>query len=102
MIGFALFGVFISIMFGVLVVGVISAFGGMTSLIIGRFSGLAYIGKVSYSFYLYHIPVILAMKPVVASYVVGFFSQFVLVLVCVLLMASASFHVVEARWHSVK
>lgn len=100
--GFVLFGWWLSIMFGILTFGIISFLGNRIAQIINRASGLAYLGKISYIFYLYHIPVILAMKPVLSSYVGNFFSQLALVFGCVLAISMASYHLVEAKWHAVR
>lgn len=102
LLGFVSIGLFLSIMFGLLVVGVITTFNNEFARNICRVCGLAYLGKISYSFYLYHIPVILSLKPFLPIYVSDFFSQLSLTFLCVLAISSASYHLVEARWHVVK
>lgn len=102
LLGFVSVGLFLSIMFGVLVVGVITTFNNKFARVLCRVCGLAYLGKISYSFYLYHIPVILSLKPILPLYVSDFFLQLSLTFLCVFAISSASYHLVEARWHVVK
>lgn len=63
-------------------------------------SGLQFVGLVSYSFYIYHMPVMLSMKSNLASSDIGGTGM---VLVCAgltLLLASVSYYLVEQRFFS--
>ena len=85
--------------FGMLLVAFLQS-GPLLTRVIQR-TGLSYIGLISYSIYLVHIPVILSVKNVKApdTFTANHYSLFTLVcLISTLLIATASYYFVEARW----
>ncbi len=100
--GHVLFGSFISVAFGLLILSVISASRSNIVQQAFQLCGLSYLGKISYSFYLYHLPVILAFKPIITSYIAGTFSQLLIIFISVMAIASMSYHLIEARWHKAR
>jgi peptidoglycan/LPS O-acetylase OafA/YrhL len=65
-----------------------------------RYSLLSYTGKISYSIYLYHIPVILSVTAACQAAGLGHLASLVVTVVTTWLFSSASYYLVEDRWHS--
>lgn len=78
------------------------AIGGNRPLLsrIVRYSGLSFIGKISFSVYLWHMPIMLVVRKYCAEQELDliWFGIPAMVL-ATLLVASASFYFVERRWH---
>ncbi len=67
------------------------------------FSGLSYLGRISYSIYLYHIPVILSLQRAeVEGFPTSNWKMAVMMTAVVILTAMVSYHLVEEPWHHPK
>lgn len=65
-----------------------------------RWSGLAFIGKISFSIYLWHLPIMLLVRKHGGEYGMDSMSSGITVMVlATLLVAGLSFYFVERRWH---
>ncbi|HEJ2468553.1 TPA: acyltransferase [Vibrio cholerae] len=85
--------------FAVLIIAFIS-FSHMDKLNrIAYYTGVPFIGKVSYSLYLYHLPIIVSMKNVGILNVGDIFSGVICLFVC-LLVSSVSYYLIEKRFYN--
>lgn len=90
---------FLAAGFGLTIVSFLLAGPGLGTVFYHH--GLSYVGKISYSIYLYHYPVILAMSANRASGELVAASDPMFVFVCavaVLILSSLSFYMVERPW----
>jgi peptidoglycan/LPS O-acetylase OafA/YrhL len=78
------------------------AVGGKNRLIdsISSWSGLAYLGKISFSVYLWHMPIIIFFNQysVIAGFDLDVYGV-PLILIATLFFSSASYYFIERRWH---
>lgn len=86
--------------FGLVLLGL--AIGGDHPLLnhVVRWSGLSFIGKISFSVYLWHMPIMLMVRKYSAEHGLDLIQIGIpAMLLGTLLVASVSFHFVERRWH---